>query len=633
MRFKSIQTKIGLVGSLSFIVTVLIIAGYSSFTSQQMAIQAAENQAKALAELQAASIQAKIEVALDTARTLAYALSAVKDPQHPVQLDRSSVNSMISLILMNNPSFLGTYTAWEPNEFDGKDSEFVNKPGHDTTGRFIPYWARTGDKGEISVDPLKAYEVEGDGDYYLLPKKTKVENILEPYTYAVGGKDVLMTSLVVPILVGGKFYGIGGVDVALDFLQRQSDGFDLYNGTAKLVLMSNGGIISGMTGNPKVVGKKLNEIYTGFEKNADSIKKGTGQVAYNNGNLEVFVPLKIGQTTTPWSAIIFIPKEKITEEARAMMWKQIGLSVIFVVLALGVFLWVAKTIAMPLKEATHFAQSVAEGDLTKQIYIDQDDEIGQLTSALNQMSANLNRIMSQIHQSAEQVASSAEELSASSQSLSQAATEQAANLEQTSAAIEELTGSVETNAGNAQKTNEVSKKAAHNAQMGGEAVMDTVNAMKQIADQISIINDIADQTNLLALNAAIEAARAGEMGKGFAVVAVEVRKLAERCQYAAKEISTLANNSVQRAESAGKLIQDVVPDIKNASKLVEEISAACDEQSKGTSQIRASITQLDSVTQQNSATSEESAASSEELASQAQALQEMVNQFKITARE
>lgn len=306
-----------------------------------------------------------------------------------------------------------------------------------------------------------------------------------------------------------------------------------------------------------------------------------------------------------------------------------------IVLALVFGVLISYSITRPLIDLRNRLQDIAEGegDLTKKLIVKSKDEIGAVAEWFNIFVDKIRTLIKEIAASSEQVAASSEQLSASSQNLASAATEQAANLEQTSASIEELSSSIEQNSTNAKQVNQIAQSTSQDAEVGGKAVLGTVSAMKQISEQIQIINDIADQTNLLALNAAIEAARAGDFGKGFAVVAVEVRKLAERSQSAAIEISKLAAESVKKADDAGQLIQKIVPNIKKTANLVEEITMACQEQSTGADQIRKAMSVLDQVTQQNSATSEESASASEELSAQALAMQELVSRFKIQENE
>ena len=190
--------------------------------------------------------------------------------------------------------------------------------------------------------------------------------------------------------------------------------------------------------------------------------------------------------------------------------------------------------------------------------------------------------------------------------------------------------SINQNSENAKATDNIAAESAKAAVEGGDAVKETVDAMKKIAEKISIIEDIAYQTNMLALNAAIEAARAGDHGKGFAVVAAEVRKLAERSQTAAGEISKLTGDSVRVAEYAGELLEKMVPDINKTANLVQEISAASGEQASGAGQITGAVSQLDQVTQQNASAAEELAASSEQMCAQAEGLRQLVSFFVLT---
>jgi methyl-accepting chemotaxis protein len=301
-------------------------------------------------------------------------------------------------------------------------------------------------------------------------------------------------------------------------------------------------------------------------------------------------------------------------------------------LAVGLGLLVTRIIKQQVggepREAAEIAQRVAGGDLTVDVRTAQGDTTSMM-AAIREMVVKLSETIGQVRDNAVSLVGASDQLSATAQSLSQGASEQAASVEETSAAMEEMSASIAQNNENSKVTGDIATRSAKDAVEGGRAVKETVEAMKQIAKKIGIIDDIAYQTNLLALNAAIEAGRAGEHGKGFAVVAAEVRKLAERSQVAAEEISQLASGSVEMAEKAGGLLDTIVPSIQKTSDLVQEIAAASAEQNSGVGQINEALTQITQAVQQNAAASEELASTSEEVNAQAQELQTTVDFFKL----
>jgi len=307
----------------------------------------------------------------------------------------------------------------------------------------------------------------------------------------------------------------------------------------------------------------------------------------------------------------------------------IGIGLFAALFAVFTALFITRSITAPVSQALNVSNRLAEGDLTVVVEADTKDEMGQLLEAMHNMVAKLRSVVADVNGAADNVASGSRQMSSTSQEMSQGATEQAASAEEISSSVEQASANIKQSTDNAHQTEKIALKAAADAKEGGEAVTQTVVAMKDIATKISIIEEIARQTNLLALNAAIEAARAGEHGKGFAVVATEVRKLAERSQTAAAEISKLSSSSVEVAEKAGGMLTKIVPDIQKTAELVQEIAASSNEQSVGVEQITKAIQQLDQVIQQNASATEEMASTSEELSSQAEQLQNTMSFFKV----
>ncbi len=259
--------------------------------------------------------------------------------------------------------------------------------------------------------------------------------------------------------------------------------------------------------------------------------------------------------------------------------------------------------------------AMAQGDLSKTMDGNYQGVFAQLKTNVNTTVEKLSGIIHSAKSNAVKVANASSEVSQTAEQIGDGSSEQAASLEEISSSMEEMTATISHSAENATQTEKIATEAAMDAQTSGQIVSTAVDSMKQIADKISIIEEISRQTNLLALNAAIEAARAGEHGKGFAVVASEVRKLAERSQKAAAEISELSSDTVTVAELAGDRLSDLVPNIKKTAELIQEISAGARQQDIGANEINAAIQQLDTVVQR-------SASSSEKLAGAARVLSE-----------
>ncbi|WP_421739518.1 methyl-accepting chemotaxis protein [Caulobacter sp.] len=306
----------------------------------------------------------------------------------------------------------------------------------------------------------------------------------------------------------------------------------------------------------------------------------------------------------------------------------IALTVVSLLIASAAALYIAMAVSKGLNRASDAVRAVAEGDLTKTLTITTKDEIGDLLAHVNIMIERLRGVVGDAISASENVSAGSQELSAASEQVSQGATEQASAAEEASASMEQMAANIKQNADNATQTEKIARQSAQDAEVSGAAVNRAVEAMRTIAEKITIVQEIARQTDLLALNAAVEAARAGEHGRGFAVVASEVRKLAERSQTAATEIGAVSSDTVKAAQSAGEMLTSLVPNIRRTAELVSEISAACREQDIGASQINQAIQQLDTVTQQNASASEQMSATSEELAAQAEELQTSIAYFR-----
>ena len=706
----SIQWKITSLAGLCLAGIVTLLVGLSLYrmehttelvkaSSMQMLTEAAEGRIESQGEVQALTIRRQFMDAYQYGAGFSRQVLFLREQAEKRFLDafdlREDMTRQVRAALQANPDLLGLSLVFEPNALDGKDELFVNQDalGSNETGRFALYWSQPTpgqltsmalpekDMADTSIGPSG----EPANTWSVCPRTTRKTCITEPYFYEIAGQQVLMTSIVFPLIVADKVIATLSIDINLNSLQALSKeaSAKLYGGQTRIGIISPAGLLAGYSPDAS----KLAQRYADIDKDngAELLRLlGDGSALHslqNAGRLKVLASFSPTPGAKPWGVLLDVPESALTGPAEALKQEldQRNTSGAMIELVLGLLaavvglllIWLlARGVTRPILHVAHRLREIAsgDGDLTSRLAYDKQDELGELAGWFNRFLDKLQPTIAEVKSSVHAARDTADKSSAIARQTSAGMEQQYRQVDQVATASHEMSATAHDVARNAaqaardvdqatrqglavidQTTSSIGTLAANMSTAMGQ-VEGLADNSEKIGSVLEVIRSIAEQTNLLALNAAIEAARAGEAGRGFAVVADEVRNLAQRTQESVEETRQVieqlqsgtrevvgamdsshrqAQGSVEQVGQAVTALRQIGEAVAVITDMNLQIASAAEEQSAVAEEISGNVATIRDVTESLSQQAEESAQVSQALNSLANQQQSLMDHFKV----
>ena len=713
LRQLSIQWKITLLAGLCLLGIVTLLVGLSLYrmaqsseqvqaSSMQMLNTSAQARIEAQGEAQALGIRRQFMDAYQYGHGFSRQVLFLREQAEKRFLDafdtREDLTRQVKAALQANPDLLGLSLVFEANALDGKDELFADQAelGSNNKGRFALYWSQPtpgtltsmalpeSDMADTSIGPSG----EPANAWFTCPRTTLKPCVIEPYFYMINGQNVLMTSIVFPLMVNGKVIASLSVDINLNSLQAvsQQASKKLYDGQTQVSILSSTGLLAGYSADATQLSKRLDQVDTVSGPKVLSALASGPQIRSLRTDLQLkvlapFAPIPDGKL---WGVLLDVPEKVLVGPAEALKAQldadnargtllELGLGLLAAVIGLILVWLMARSVTRPILGVAHMLEDIAsgEGDLTRRLAYDKKDELGQLAGWFNRFLDKLQPIIAEVKRSVQDARGTADQSAAIATQTSAGMEQQYRQVDQVATASHEMSATAQDVARSAAQAAQAARDADQATRDGltvidqtttniGHLAADMSTAMAQveglaansekIGSVLEVIRGIAEQTNLLALNAAIEAARAGEAGRGFAVVADEVRNLARRTQESVEEtrlvieqlqsgtedvVGSMGNSyrqaqgSVEQVGQAVTALRQIGDAVTVISDMNLQIASAAEEQSAVAEEINNNVATIRDVTESISEQANESARVSQALNSLANQQQGLMDQFRV----